>query len=358
MWESNLSLNYYRKISDANDEKDDFHPDDLLRNHQDGRRYSASWQNDFRFFEFNIFTAGIEFVEDQSISSLYSESMWGPYENSTDLVKANTKSIFLQDQIDLQNGFFAAAGLRYDNHSSFGNQFTYKIAPSYIISYTNTKLKASYGTGFKAPSLFYIFDPLFGNPELKAEKNSGWDAGFEQYVMNDQIIFGVTYFRLDFDNMIGFDENFKPINVAKAKSYGIEAELAILDLYDFSLRANYVYNVTNDISDDNPNKEDQLIRRPKNSITFSLRHNYQDKLFSILTVKHTGERFDNDYSDWTPQRVSLKAYTIIDLAFSYKILEFLTLQARAENLLNTEYEEVLFYGTYGRGFYGGIILNF
>lgn len=49
---------------------------------------------------------------------------------------------------------------------------------------TNTKFKATIGTGFKAPSLYYLYDPAYGNENLNPEESFGWDFGIEQYLLH------------------------------------------------------------------------------------------------------------------------------------------------------------------------------
>ena len=46
----------------------------------------------------------------------------------------------------------------------------------------------SYGSGFKAPSLFYLFDPMFGNPDLQPEKSKGWDMELIKILKMENII--------------------------------------------------------------------------------------------------------------------------------------------------------------------------
>jgi vitamin B12 transporter len=52
--------------------------------------------------------------------------------------------------------------------------------------------------------------------------------------------------------------------------------------------------------------------------------------------------------------VQLSDYTIVDFTVNYKLLSNLNLFGRVENLFDTEYEEVLYYGTLGRTFYAGL----
>ena len=61
---------------------------------------------------------------------------------------------------------------------SFGPHTTWRFAPTFIVPVTETKLKFTYGTGFKAPTLteLYVNFPAFnsvGNPNLAPETSSG-----------------------------------------------------------------------------------------------------------------------------------------------------------------------------------------
>ena len=114
------------------------------------------------------------------------------------------------------------SGIRYDKHEKFGSVVTFRIAPAYIFWSTGTKIKATYGTGFKAPSLFYLYDPAYGNPDLSPEKSKGWDAGIEQYLFDYKLTAGLTYFKNTFTDLFGFDSNFKTINVNKSETKGFE----------------------------------------------------------------------------------------------------------------------------------------
>ena len=61
---------------------------------------------------------------------------------------------------------------------------TWRATGAYLIPETGTKLRASAGTGGKAPTLFQLFAPTFGNPDLQSEESFGWDAGIDQNVLD------------------------------------------------------------------------------------------------------------------------------------------------------------------------------
>ena len=57
------------------------------------------------------------------------------------------------------------------------------------------------------------------------------------------------------------------------------------------------------------------------------------------------------------QRTELKEYVLLNIATHYDVFDFLRLNARVENILDKDYEEVFGYGTAGLSFYGGIKLS-
>ncbi len=351
--QSSLRASYFTFKGNSNDEKDAAHPGTKSESKFDGKRLSIDFQNNLVIGNSNILTVGIDYRADKASSSYNSESAFGSYKSEFPEESIGTFGIYLQDQINLADKFFAAVGIRYDNNDKFGSVLTYRIAPAYLIRESGTKLKASFGTGFKAPSIMNLFDPLYGNPELSPEKSTGWEIGFEQFLINNNLSVGVTYFDFDMTDMIGFGTDYKPVNVNKAKSSGIEAALTLKNLKGFSFNTTYTYNKVNDVSESNPNKDDQLIRRPEHKLDFNINYNYENKLNINLSVNMNGKRYDNDFSTWPAQRVELKSYTLVNLVVSYKVLDYLSVFGKVDNLLDADYEEVLYYGTLGRSFYGG-----
>ncbi|MDH3268668.1 MAG: TonB-dependent receptor, partial [Ignavibacteria bacterium] len=198
----------------------------------DGRKYKADWQNDFYFLENNLITAGVEFELEETSSEYFASTYINPPDIASIFPQksANIFGIYIEDQIKIGDSFFGTIGIRYDHHSQFGSisdqslefilpyPFTYRIAPAYIFWETGTKLKASVGTGFKAPSLFYLYDPVYGNSDLKPEQSFGWDVGFEQFFWVAKFSIGANYFYNNFSDMFGFDSNFKTININDAQT--------------------------------------------------------------------------------------------------------------------------------------------
>jgi len=356
-WVQQMDISMLKRFSNTIDEIDVMHPTTASDNHTNAQRFKFGWQHNLSFIENNLITLGFETETEKANTKYVSQSEWGPYESLFPSEKTTTNSFYLQDQFNVANSFFVSAGLRRDDNQKYGGVTTYRIAPAYYISSTGTKIKASYGTGFKAPSLYYIFDPMYGNPDLKPEESRGFDAGFEQIIYKGKFQFGLTYFNINLENMFGFDANYKTINIAKASSNGFEFSASAKNIYSFSLNINYTYTKTKDEYEGTADYDKPLLRRPSHRLFVGLNHEPINDLFLGIQLKYTGERDDKDFSNYTTTRVTLPAYTLVNLSISYNLFSYLTLIGRIENLFDKKYEEVLYYGTLRRSFYAGINLN-
>ncbi|MEW6194054.1 MAG: TonB-dependent receptor [Bacteroidota bacterium] len=356
-WEKIFKGSLIKRFGRTLDDYDELHPNTFSDSYNRAQRIKFEWQNNLRVIDNNLISIGLETETEQAYTSYYSESMWGPYESVFPEQSIRTSSIYLQDQINVASSLFASLGIRYDDNEKYGSVTTYRIAPAYFISETGTKLKFTYGTGYKAPSLYYIFDPLFGNPDLKPEKSKGWDIGFDQILENGKINFGVTYFNLKFENMFGFDSNFRTINIAEASSKGVEISASADVLIELDISANYTYTETKDEFNQSSDYGKNLIRRPKHQASLTINYNYDRLLNLNAQVRYIGKRDDKDFNAYPVQRITLADYTIVNLNGSYKLSSYLELTARLENLFDKKYEEVLYYGTLGRTFYIGVNIN-
>ena len=81
--------------------------------------------------------------------------------------KAELTSVYGQLSIEPVDGLTLNGGVRYDDHDSFGNQTLFAAGGVWRLS-TGTVLRASYGEGFKAPSLYQQFSE-YGNVGLDPE---------------------------------------------------------------------------------------------------------------------------------------------------------------------------------------------
>ncbi len=327
----------------------------------DGRRYKIDWQNDFKLSKSNLLTAGIDYEIQESATEYYLFNYIQLPDYSSIIPKKDVNSIgaYIQDQINVDQSFFISLGARLDKHSKFGSKFTYRIAPAYMLWETGTKFKVTVGTGFKAPSLYYLYDPAYGNEDLNPEESFGWDFGIEQYFFSQNLSIGTTFFYNKFSDMFGFDfETFKTININQAVTKGVELYLHAKPFDELQLKINYTYTDARDISPNSADFDKRLLRRPANKVGLFVSYSFMQKANINTELIWVGNRDDMDFSAYPSQRVELKGYVLLNAAAHYNVFSFLQLNARVENILDSDYEEVLGYATPGLSFYGGIKLSF
>ena len=353
-WIQKLGVSFNDLDRNGNNSFDASHPSDMEKYNYHGRTVKVDWQHILNPHKTNALTFGLERKEEYANSGYYSESVWGPYSSEWKEQHASLTGGYIQDRISLWDRWFTTLGVRVDSHSRFGEKATYRFTSAYTVKETGTTFKGSYGTGFKAPSLYQLHAPIYGESSLKPEKSTGWDVGFEQCVPILKASIGATYFDNDFDDMISFDSaRSKYENISTAKTRGVEASVTVKPLPELSVKGSYTYTKTKDGSTGL-----ELLRRPRNKFGFDANYNPMKNANLNVNVIYVGSRVDNSYSGYTATRVRMPNYVVVNLAASYDINKNIQLFGRIDNLLNRYYEEVWGYGTSRIAAHGGVKLTF
>ncbi|WP_337873219.1 TonB-dependent receptor [Ignavibacterium sp.] len=356
VWNQKLSLSYLRNVRKYKFDETPNNPASS-RSLYDGRKFKVDWQNNLRLSKNNFISVGADFQYDETSSEYYYYSGFN-YESLLPKVNSKIFGMYLLDQIKIGESFFTSAGLRYDKHNKFGSSTTFQLASSIVFWETGTKVKATIGTGYKAPSLFYLFDPAFGNPELKPEKSMGIDFGFEQYFWKENITIGTTFFVNNFREMFGFDPGtFKTININKAQTSGIEFYSTLKPIQGLFIKLNYTFTKAFDKSDGITKEEENLLRRPEHKAGLFTAYSFSEKFDFSTEAIYVGERDDKDFGTFPAKRITLSPYLLINLSANYTLTDFIKFNLRIENLLDKEYEEVYGYGTPGISYYFGLSLR-
>lgn len=283
--------------------------------------------------------------------------------------KAQINGVYAQISMTPIQGLTLTGGMRRDEHSTFGAHAVGQVSAAYSLNDGGTVLRASYGEGFKAPSLFQLYSD-FGNTALNPEGAKSWDAGVEQRFLEGRLTASATYFHRDSDNLIVFVSCFgvgmagDPIcathpsggyygNVAKARARGWELTISAKPVEGLSLDANYTALDARDVSPGAVTHDRFLVRRPKQSANISATYVWPFGLSTTVAARRTGSTFNNAANT---QR--LKPHTLVDLKLSYPLSDSIELYARMENVFEQTYQTVLNYGTLGQASYAGIRYRF
>jgi vitamin B12 transporter len=248
--------------------------------------------------------------------------------------------------------FTGTAGGRVDDYTTFGTHATYRFGGRFTTPVTETILRASVGTGFRAPTIRDFFPP-FGNPNLKPEESLGWDAGFEQPAGNFR--FGATYFQNELDDLIQFAFP-APLNTGKAETAGIETFASWIPITNLTLRSAYTWMP---VAEDRV-ADARLVRRPEHAGSVSAAYKFLGRFTAAGNATFVGERRDQKFNPttFTSTRVTNAGYVKLDLSLSCDVCKYFTVFGRAENLLDDRYEEAFGFPASGRTFWGGGTVRF
>lgn len=299
-------------------------------------------------------TDGIEatFGAEREKSRMRTASPSSDTPNPTPVKKhATLESLYGQLSVTPLTGFSATGGLRYDHHDSVGGQTIFAANAVYSPNEGNTTLRASYGEGFKAPSLFQLFS-MFGNDDLQPESSKSWDAGITQRFLSGGIEVSATWFHRKTRNQIDFDFfTLQYGNVARSRAEGLETAILLRPVDDLTFQANYTWLDTKDLS-----TGEDLRRRPRHTVNASIDYSWPFGLQTGATITHVGASSDINFD--TFQTVKLESYVLIDLRASLPVTKGVELYGRVENLLDERYETALRYGQPGRAAYAGVRLSY
>jgi vitamin B12 transporter len=304
-----------------------------------GERRKADWQGNFRLAPSETLVVGAEYERDEIDQPI------------TASVHIGSGYAELQSQVG--SHWFSALNVRYDDNSRFGGKTTWRFAPAWVIADSDTKLKASVGTGFKAPTLselYQSFPPFFfANPDLKPENSTGWDVGFEQGVLRGLVRLGVTYYYNRIHDLVTTDVTGTTYaNIGEATTDGIESFIAWQPLKELTLRLDYTYTEATDEV-----LHQELLRRPKHKGTL-LAHWQATSAWQLsVDVLAVGAWVDGN-RDFSIPRLDAPGYTTVNFATSYELNPHFALFGRINNLLDRHYQNPVGFLQPGIGAYAGV----
>lgn len=347
-WRQNFGISHMDQDRDLNNPVDVDHPNASSTGSFEGLKTKLHWVNNFRFNDNHHFTFGAETETEEGSSVFESVSSFGPFRSEFSEQDARTTGLYFQDQWKASDRVNVTMGIRYDDHDRFGNRTTYRTAIAWRVNERGTMIRGSFGTGFKAPSLFQLYSS-FGNLDLEPEKSQGGDLGFTQTIASKGIQFGATYFQNDFDTLIDFDNStFTYNNIESAKTEGLEVFLK------FHGHKHWFASLEGTLQNTKDSETNMtLFRRPDEKLQTRLGYRFGDAGQVNLNARYVGRRDFNNFSSDTG-RTTLPGYTVLGLAGNVRIFKDLLLTARVENATDKVYEEVLGYGTSESAGYVGI----
>ena len=272
----------------------------------------------------------------------------------------NNEGYYLEYLSDFSDSFFLTAGVRQDDNDDYGKHTSSRLSAAYLIDFGNStvKLKTSYGSGFRAPSLFevaynsgpYAFPPA-ASTVLGEESSEGFEYGIEYFAANN-LRLELVVFDQDVEDAIIFDlAGYSGYlqDAGSSTSEGIELIGEFALSAQWRLTANLTFNDT-----ERPNGL-QRLRRPEQLANLGLNYRSSNQRLSVNAF-YRASRDAIDEQFGTP--LNLDDFEVLDITANYKLSEQFDIYARFENALNASYQEVADFVSPDRASYVGIRLNF
>ncbi|MEI5640469.1 MULTISPECIES: TonB-dependent receptor domain-containing protein [unclassified Pseudoalteromonas] len=289
------------------------------------KRSQFEYQSQFHFSDALLFTGNITFLNEDVGASTAKFS-----ESQRDNLSVALGAFYNDDN------WLAEVALRSDDYDFHGRANTYTLAIGKRLS-NDISIKLNHGTAFRAPSLsqaFTIDSPYYlPNPNIAPEQAtnnelivsySGADVRAEIALYDNRISDKIVYQQND-------AWKYVPYNIERADFSGADLSVAVNDGFGFTHTVNASYTRAEDAA-----SNEQLLRRAKRTFTYSLSKQWH-KLDATLTLLHRGKRNDNVWGAGGAYVAELPAYTVINLAANYQLLEDIKLTARLENLGDKQY---------------------
>lgn len=254
-------------------------------------------------------------------------------------------AIFSLIEINPFDEFTLSAGVRRDEFSAFKGATTSRFAGVWDVTArgrTQTRFRASWGQGFRTPSLFELYFDQFGvipNPDLQPERANGFDVGVE---IDRAWRLRATYFRQRVKDQIDFDfAGNGYFNIDRVKSQGVEIEAEARLGERVSTRLVYSF-----IDAKDANSGVRILRTPKHSGVVTISAEPTEKLTLSSTATFNGREADFPAAN--------AAFVKLDLRTAYEISDTFEIYGRIENATDADYQDVSGFGEPGLSVFAGV----
>ncbi|KIT17559.1 TonB-dependent receptor plug domain-containing protein [Jannaschia aquimarina] len=275
----------------------------------------------------------------------------------TDTVSAEDTTVSILGEAVLRptSSIELAVSVRHDDSDDFGGETTGRLALAWLAS-ADTMIRASVGTGFRAPSLFERF-ASFGNPDLRPEESLSFDLGVEHRFGTTGFV-KATLFQVEIDDLIDFDG----ASTVCASGFGCYAQIpgttrtrgielsGRVDVIPGRAAAFGAYTYT-----EAETEGDRRARVPRHDLLIGVEGDFAPRLSGRVEVRHVA---DVEPSVFAPADNKVGDYTLVGLGLGYDVRDGVAATLRVENLFDEDYETAGGFQQPGRAVFAGISASF
>lgn len=243
---------------------------------------------------------------------------------------------------------------RHDENSQYGGKTTGYAGYGYQIL-PGLRFTGSIGSAFRAPTFNELYYPGFGNPDLRPENAYNKEIGL-QWERGGSFV-SLTAFRNRISDMIVTFRN--PVTGRSLPSNVREAQIQGLSLAGATRLAGFEVEAGVDFLDAKDRDSDaSLPRRARQSGHFRISRSIE-RLTAGVELQGVGSRYDAvSYNTrnlaLATERDRLGGYGLVNAFVKYAVNRDWSLEGRANNLLDKQYETAWGYNTPGANVFFGV----
>ena len=287
-------------------------------------------------------------------------------------------SKYFDVQSRITKNLYLTAGARFDKHSYAGTEDSHRISAAYLFDDKNTKLKSSYGTSFRYPSLYEIYQAWDADGHKKnAETGKSFDLGIEKKFSGLNLDVDLVWFTSEYyDTLDGWKDSTSDFNSSYhnqkglVQSDGLELITKWKTNENLNFGLNYTYTSTYDGADmdDYLNEggtgggaflDSRMVRVPRHLVNLTSYYKLPDTSLSFLlqTIwsddmrdygNFNSPKHGSDYAD-----VKLDDFVVNNLSINYDLFGYDAF-FKINNILNEKYSTALHFSQMDRSFNFGI----
>ncbi|MBY8070214.1 TonB-dependent receptor [Vibrio fluvialis] len=290
------------------------------------------WANIYQLNEYVELGGGVdgrrESLGDDALSYGYAHSLAGE--------SRDTKGIFGSGKLTISD-WVLEANVRHDKHDKYDEHTTWSVAAGYQLGEYH-RVRASYGTAYKAPS----YSDLTSTPDLEAEESRNIEVG----VSGDYSFarWNISAYDNKVDNLIIWYEGS-----SGWYSDNVDARIKGLEM-DVNFDTGPInHTLVAEFKDHEDDNGVQLARRAKQNYKWITSAQFGDVEVNT-TYTFTGKRLDLPKTEATDEDY-IPATNLWDVSVGYWVSDAFVVRTRVENLFNEQYETAVGYRSPERAYY-------
>lgn len=249
-------------------------------------------------------------------------------------------------------------GIRFDDYSDFGSEWTWNIEAIYYIEKLGLSVFSKYATSYVPPRTSDIAFDSDPSTDPVPESSDSFEIGLRQEWFKGDLVLKAVYFRNEIEDLLTFDftgvgfSGFDIKNVNEATTDGLELSMDFKLLEKINLAGSYTYLTATNEQDDS-----RLVRRPRHTLQLAADYDFTDYLRA--GIRATGYFDREDFQIASPfGQVDSEDFFVIKLVADWKVNANWSVFARVENLLDEEYAPTIGFPALGRTGYIGARFEF